>query len=82
MELIFETRPNADRAQVTEYLRGRGFDPLPMIAGVLLSDDLARLRSLWPTLVGTEQGELDVPDALKHAVRAVRVMKPRSFHAP
>jgi hypothetical protein len=82
MELILEALPHADRAQLTESLRARGFDPLPMAVGVLLSDDLERFRSLWPTLVGTEQGELEVPDALKHAVRAVRVVKPRSFHAP
>ena len=80
LELILEALPTGDRGQLTEYLRARGFEPLPMTVGVLLSDDLDRLRSLWPTLVGTEEDELEVPEGLKRFVRAVRIVKPRSLH--
>jgi hypothetical protein len=80
LELILEALPNADREQLTEYLRARGFEPLPMTVGVLLSDDLEQLRSLWPTLVGAEQDTLEIPEGLKRFVRAVRIVKPRSFH--
>jgi hypothetical protein len=81
LELVLETLPDADRDQLEKLLRARGFDPLPMKVGVLLSSELDALRKLLPGLAGTEVGELPVPEELRHAVRSVRIFKPRSLHA-
>lgn len=81
LELIVEALPGADRDQLSAYLRSQGFDPVPMKVGVLLSDDIERLQKLLPTLSGTEQGEIAIPEALTHAVRSIRISKPRSLHS-
>ena len=67
LELVLEALPGADRDRLQDYLRGQGFDPLPMKVGLLLSADLESLKRLLPTLAGTESGELAVPQELRHA---------------
>ncbi len=80
LELLLETRPGADRNELSDRLRAKGLDPLPMQAGLLLSAELGTLRKLLPKLTGTETGELAVPEELRHAVGSIRVFKPRSLH--
>jgi ribosomal 50S subunit-associated protein YjgA (DUF615 family) len=80
LELVLETLPGADRDLLHELLRAKGFDPLPMKVGLLLSGELEALGKLLPGLVGTETGELPIPEELKNAVRSIRIFKPRSLH--
>jgi hypothetical protein len=81
LELLLETLPGADRNQLSDRLRAKGFDPLPMKAGLLLSAELGTLRKLLPMLTAAETGELAVPEDLKHAVASIRIFKPRSLHS-
>jgi hypothetical protein len=62
-------------------LRQQGFDPLPMKAGFLLSDELEKIHTLLAGISGTEQHELPVPDEMKPMVRSIRLFKPRSLHS-
>lgn len=80
LEVLLEIESGADIDRVLRYLRGKGFDPLPMKAGVLLSADIAALRNLLPGIAGTEAGELPIPADLKGIVRSIRLFKPRSMH--
>jgi hypothetical protein len=81
IELILELFPDADRDKVAQHLRGIGFDPLPMKAGILLSAEVEDLRRILPALSGNEIGELSVPDELSKAVRSIHIFKPRSPHS-
>ena len=82
IELLLETLPGADRHWLQQYLSSRGFDPLPMKVGFLLSAELEAVAKLLPGLTGTETGELPIPAELKDTVRSIRLFKPRSLHSP
>ena len=81
VELILETAPGADRDRLQDDLRARGFDPLPAKVGLVLSGEVSKMRELFPALEGSETGDVTIPDALKHAVRSVRIFGPRTFHS-
>jgi hypothetical protein len=76
LELIVETEPN-NRDRAMSYFRGYGFDPLPMVVGFLLNDRLERFKTIWPSLTGTESGELTLPAPLASMVRSIHVAKAR-----
>jgi hypothetical protein len=82
IELLLKIRAGADHDGLLALLRARGFDPLPMTAGVLLASERDALRALLPGLTGSETGELPIPGELRSAVESIRVFKPRSFHSP
>ncbi len=81
VELLLETLPGADRDRLQDLLRARGFDPLSMKAGFLLSTELEAVRALLPGIVGTETGDLPIPEEMKTMVYSICFFKPRSFHS-
>jgi hypothetical protein len=80
VELLVELQREADREAVQALLRARGFEPLPMKAGILLGGEVEALRQLLPGFDETATGPHPVPELLKDTVRSIRMFKPRSFH--
>jgi hypothetical protein len=79
VELIAEVHGGVDVEHLRQRLHHEGVQTLPMKVGLLVSGRVAALRAIIPSLTGEEQAELQVPEHLKDAVRAIRLVKPRSL---
>ena len=79
LELILETLPGVDKERLQQRLRLQGIEALPMKVGVLLAGQVSALHGVIPSLTGQETDEIQVPDNLKHEVKAIHIAKPRSL---
>jgi hypothetical protein len=80
IELIVETYTGVDAKHLQERLHHGGIETMPMKVGLLLAGEVSSLRAAIPSLTGEEQDDITVPEYLKDAVKAIRIVKPRSLH--
>jgi hypothetical protein len=78
LEIILETAPGADPADLCDVLRKSGIEAHPMKVGVLVAGDIDDLRTVFPALTGADQSAVPVPDQLKGIVQAIYPVKPRT----
>ena len=79
IELIVEADAGVDRERLQERLSHEGIEALPMKVGMLLAGKISALRSAIPSLTGEETDEIPIPENLNDAVKAIRIVKPRSL---
>jgi hypothetical protein len=79
MELIIEADAGVDRERLQDRLSHEGIEALPMKVGMLLAGKISALRAAIPSLTGEETDEIPVPENLNDAVKAIRIVKPRSL---
>jgi hypothetical protein len=76
-EVVVQLRPGGAPERVTDWLRRRKLDVLPLIVGVLATGDAAAVRAAF----GAEpEGELPVPEELRADVELVSVVPPKQLH--
>jgi len=80
LEIVLETSPGANSADLCDVLRKRGLEAHPMKVGVLVAGDIEHLRTVFPALTGADQLDVPVPDELKSTVQGIYPVKPRTPH--
>lgn len=79
-ELILDSLPGADLADLRVRLASAGVESMPMKVGCLVAGNDRDLCNLFPDLSERTEGELAVPSVLRDLVAAVRIVGPRRLY--